>query len=78
MRRRRHLCNLKLVKKALIQGERNESIHNIGAKIHITNNNPPTTFIAAQKGVTKGEQIYAICAQSKVTGKRPKPELTPN
>ena len=72
------MCSLESVNKALMRENKNESIHNIGAKIHITSSNPLTTFMAAQKGVSKGEPIYAICAQSKVTGKRPSPELTPN
>lgn len=33
---------------------------------------------AAQNGVTSGEPMYAIWAQSKVTGNSPKPDDTPN
>lgn len=50
----------------------------IGAMIHITSISPPTTFAAAQNGVISGDPMYEICAQSKVTGSIPKPDLTPN
>lgn len=35
-------------------------------------------FMAAQNGVIKGEPMYAICAQSKVTGNNPRPDEIPN
>jgi hypothetical protein len=35
-------------------------------------------FMAAQNGVTSGEPMYAICAQSNVTGNNPSPEAVPN
>jgi len=50
----------------------------IGAAIHMTPTRPPRIFIAAQKGVIKGDPMYAICAQSKVTGNRPRPDEIPN
>jgi hypothetical protein len=53
-------------------------IHIIGAANHMTSTRPPTMFIAAQNGVTNGEPMYAIWAQSKVTGNRPRPDAVPN
>jgi hypothetical protein len=35
-------------------------------------------FIAAQIGVVSGDPVYAICAQSKLKGNSPRPEVTPN
>jgi len=52
--------------------------HMIGAAIHITPTRPPRMFIAAQNGVINGEPMYAICAQSKVTGNNPRPDEIPN
>jgi hypothetical protein len=56
----------------------NEYIHIMGAMIHMTITRPPMMFNAAQKGTTSGEPMYAICDQSKVIGKRPRPDATPN
>lgn len=53
-------------------------LHMIGAIIHMTTTSPPTTLAAAHHGVSSGEPIYAIWAQSNVMGKRPNPETTPN
>jgi hypothetical protein len=50
----------------------------IGATIHITITRPPMMFIAAQKGTTSGDPIYAIWDQSNVMGNNPSPEATPN
>jgi hypothetical protein len=44
----------------------------------MTSTRPPTIFIAAQNGVTRGEPMYAIWAQSKVTGNKPSPDAVPN
>jgi len=55
-----------------------EHLHMIGAAIHITITSPPRMFMAAQNGVIKGEPMYAICAQSKVTGNNPRPDEIPN
>jgi hypothetical protein len=53
-------------------------LHMMGAAIHMTPTRPPKMFIAAQNGVTSGDPMYAICAQSKVTGNKPSPEAVPN
>jgi hypothetical protein len=55
-----------------------KNIHMIGAINHITTTRPLTMFIAAQKGTTRGEPIYAIWDQSNVMGKSPRPDATPN
>lgn len=53
-------------------------IHSIGAMSHITTMRPASTFMAAQKGTTRGLPVYAICDQSKVMGSIPKPDDIPN
>ena len=55
-----------------------KGLHMIGAMIHITRINPPTTLAAAQNGVMRGDPMYDICAQSKVIGRIPNPDRTPN
>lgn len=50
----------------------------MGAIIHMTITRPAMTFMAAQNGTKSGDPTYVICAQSKVIGNRPKPEVTPN
>jgi hypothetical protein len=35
-------------------------------------------FMAAQNGVISGDPMYAIWAQSKVTGNKPSPDEIPN
>jgi hypothetical protein len=50
----------------------------IGARIHMTTTRPPRILRAAQNGIMSGDPMYAICAQSKVTGNKPSPEEIPN
>lgn len=46
--------------------------------IQMTTTRPVTMLAAAHHGVSKGDPIYAIWAQSKVKGNMPRPEATPN
>lgn len=50
----------------------------MGATTHMMITKPATTLAAAHQGVSNGEPMYAICAQSNVKGNKPSPEEVPN